>query len=147
MGNPHPKYVSRRCSERVLREIADQGRMWSGLTYQKPFNPQSPDTQIPFRLETLANNNSVHNNHRHLAEIGQAPRQPAFTIYTAVYQARLFRTVHASINLYCGARGNITAKSFLTCLKRYFQWKAELPPQLDCESHGERAHPSVLTLQ
>lgn len=145
MGNTHPKHVLIGSLALFEYPVNDHS-LWSGLTYQKPFNPQSPDTQIPFRLDS-AGNKEIYRHSRAEVESGQFPRAPGFTIVTAVHQARLFRIVHASIILYCGARGKISAKSFLQCFKRYLEWKAELPPELECEGYEDDIPPCVLTLQ
>jgi hypothetical protein len=75
-------------------------------------------------------------------------RRPSFAILTAKYQARLFRVVHESINIFCGARGRVHARPFLDCYKRYIEWKDTLPEDLKYPEGGE--HPSlphVLSLQ
>ena len=130
----------------ALQTLLTVKSLWSGLTYQKPFNPQSPDTQIPFKIDSQVIR-QVYQQYGEGTGSGQTFRAPAFTISTAVQQAKLFRIVHASINMYCGARGKISANSFLQCFRRLLDWKDQLPMELDCESYESQIPPNVLTLQ
>ena len=126
--------------------ILNSYSMWSGLTYQKPFNPQSPDTQIPFRMDAFVNQ-ELYQQQGEDGAVNHVYRAPAFAINTAVHQARLLRIVHTSINMYCGARGKISANAFLQCFLRFQEWRFQLPAGLDVESYESQIPANVLTLQ
>ena len=98
--------------------------MWSGFTYQKPFNPQSPDIKKFLNFDEGSSNSYVS------ASQSDLPRTPGFAIMTATQQTILFRIVHGTINMYCGASGKVVVKKFLKCYHDYIVWKENLPPQL-----------------
>ncbi len=75
------------------------------------------------------------------------PRRPSYAIVTACQQAKLYRIVHETINVFCGARGQVTARAVLECYKRYLTWKDELPAGLEKVDTGAQPLPHVLFLQ
>ena len=77
----------------------------------------------------------------------ELPTRPSFAIVTACYQAGLFRIVDASLNLYCGARGQISAEKFLVVYRRYMDWKADLPPAIANVDVSDQPLPHILYLQ
>lgn len=104
---------------------------WSGITYQKPFNPISPRSQVFFNVR--ADNADAGDQWGFYKQPGDKYtelRQPSFAVLTACQQAKLFRVVHDSINIYCGARGKVTAKAVVGCYKRYCDWEENLPGQI-----------------
>lgn len=54
----------------------------------------------------------------------------SFATLTACEHAKLYRVVHESILVYCGARGKVSAHSLLDIFQRYIAWKDGLPPEL-----------------
>ena len=121
-------------------KIADNGSMWCGFTYQKPFNPQSPDVKNFFKLDEGSNDLYVYANQQN------HPRAPGFAIMTATQQTMLFRIVHGTINMYCGANGRVVAQRFLKSYRDYLDWKENLPSALQI-FQKENPLPSVLALQ
>ncbi len=55
------------------------------------------------------------------------PDHDSLAVVTASEHAKLFRTVHESILVYCGSRGKISAQHLLDIYERYMAWKDELP--------------------
>lgn len=66
---------------------------------------------------------------------------------TACEQAKLFRIVHDTINVYCGARGKATAGAVIGCYKRFLDWKANLPEAVRHVDEGSQPLSHVLCLQ
>ena len=77
----------------------------------------------------------------------EVPKRPSFAILTAFFQAKLFRIVHDTINIYCGARGRVTAENVIACYKRYLDWAEELPWQLRSVDVEAQPLPHILSLQ
>lgn len=85
--------------------------------------------------------------YRRPGDKGHIPRRPSYSILTAYHQAKLYRVVHETINIFCGARGKITARVVLECYKRYLSWKEDLPPQLAQVDTDAQAMPHIIFLQ
>ncbi|MCJ1353190.1 MAG: hypothetical protein MMC33_003175 [Icmadophila ericetorum] len=117
---------------------------WCGVTYQKPFSPESPKSDISF--PDVFNGNEWQSYRQTRDEEGE-PKRPGWGILTACYQAKLYRVVHDTINLYCGARGKATATAVVACFKRYMDWLEQLPPQFKSIGKDEEPLPHVLFLQ
>ena len=75
------------------------------------------------------------------------PKRPSYAILTACHQAKLYRIVHDSINIYCGARGKVTAKEIIGCYRRYLDWEERLPDQVRRTDEDAQPLPHVLGLQ
>lgn len=75
------------------------------------------------------------------------PLRPSYAILTAYYQSRLFRIIHASLNLYCGLCGVATAEAILTLYRRYLDWEHDLPSVLRKIDVEARPLPHVLFLR
>jgi hypothetical protein len=75
------------------------------------------------------------------------PKRPSYALVTACEQAKLFRVVHDTINVYCGARGRVTAAAVIGCYKRFSEWKANLPSQVSGTDEESQPLPHVLCLQ
>lgn len=85
--------------------------------------------------------------YRRPGDKAHVPRRPSYAIQTACYQAQLYRIVHETINMYCGARGKVTAPVWLERYKRYLTWKDELPEYLARVDTSAQAMPHMLFLQ
>ena len=123
-------------------------RAWSGFTYQKPFSPESPKSEV--YLENYLNQNSELHQWRFYRQPGDendVPGRPGHVFLTALYQARLFRIVHHSIVVYCGARGRITAEGVIQVYQRYVDWIESLPPPIKNTDVSSQPLPHVLSLQ
>ncbi|MCJ1478534.1 hypothetical protein MMC13_007214 [Lambiella insularis] len=120
---------------------------WSGITYQKPFNPVSPQTEVFFNVD-LDKDASLESwrNYRQPGDEANIPKQQSFAILTACYQAKLYRVVHDTINVYCGARGKVTAKAVIGCYRRFVDWKSNLPEQIARTDEESKPLPHVLAL-
>lgn len=75
------------------------------------------------------------------------PRRPSYAILTACHQAQLYRIVHETINMFCGAHGKITARDLLERYRRYLTWKDNLPAQIAHVDMNAQALPHILFLQ
>lgn len=85
--------------------------------------------------------------YRHPGDERELPTRPSYTIMTACFQARLFRIIDESLNLYCGARGQVSAEKFLGVYRRYMDWKTDLPPVIANVSVADQPLPHILYLQ
>ncbi|MCJ1437836.1 hypothetical protein MMC27_007223 [Xylographa pallens] len=120
---------------------------WSGITYQKPFNPVSPRTEV--FINVALDQDSAPDQWRYYRQPGDDtnnPRRQSFAILTACQQAKLFRIVHDTINVYCGARGKVTAAAVIGCFKRFTDWKANLPEEIARTDEESQPLPHVLAL-
>lgn len=77
----------------------------------------------------------------------ELPFRPAYAIVTAYHQARLFLIINETLNLYCGARGKVTATRFLDVYARYIDWKENLPDMIANINEGDQPLPHILYLQ
>lgn len=66
---------------------------------------------------------------------------------TACYQAGLFRIIDDSLNLYSGARGQVSAERFLEVYRKYMDWKSDLPPVIANVDVADQPLPHILYLQ
>ncbi|MCJ1284530.1 hypothetical protein MMC26_003863 [Xylographa opegraphella] len=120
---------------------------WSGITYQKPFSPVSPRTEV--FINVVLDQDSAPEQWRYYRQPGDDsnnPRRQSFAILTACQQAKLFRIVHDTINVYCGARGKVTAAAVIGCFKRLINWKANLPEEIARTDEDSQPLPHVLAL-
>ena len=69
----------------------------------------------------------------------------SFATLTAREHAKLYRIIHESILVYCGARGKVSTDSLLDVFQRYLAWEEELPP--DLRSVKGEPLPHILFLQ
>ena len=134
--------------ERPNSYHADFGRAWSGITYQKPFNPVSPRTAVFINVQL--DKDSAPSQWRYYRQPGDEtnyPKRQSFAIVTACEQAKLFRIVHDTINVYCGARGKVTAAAVIGCYKRFLTWEANLSEAVKHVDEESQPLPHVLCLQ
>ena len=124
--------------------MADSRSMWSALTFEKPANPQSPHIQVP---DFADDQQKLYQKYQEPIGQDQAVRSPFVAVIIAFYRTGLFRSAHAAINMYCGSRGRISAKSFLECLRKYLDWKEALPAGLKTETYEDNLPFPVATLQ
>ncbi|MCJ1397562.1 hypothetical protein MMC11_000756 [Xylographa trunciseda] len=120
---------------------------WSGITYQKPFNPVSPRTEV--FINVALDQDSAPEQWRYYRQPGDdtnIPKRQSFAILTACQQAKLYRIVHDTINVYCGARGRVTAAAVIGCFKRFHDWNANLPEEIARTDEESQPLPHVLAL-
>ncbi|KAL9116521.1 MAG: hypothetical protein Q9187_006954, partial [Circinaria calcarea] len=121
---------------------------WSGFTYQKPFAPVSPRSRVFLDVQVDRDYGPAQwRYYRQPGDERDVPKRPSFAILTAYSQAKLFRIVHDTITVYCGARGRVTAESVIGCYKRYLDWAEELPWQLRSTDVDTQPLPHILSLQ
>ncbi|MCJ1251730.1 hypothetical protein MMC30_008967 [Trapelia coarctata] len=121
---------------------------WSGITYQKPFNPVSPRTAVFINVQM--DKDSAPSQWRYYRQPGDEtnyPKRQSFAIVTACEQAKLYRIVHDTINVYCGARGRATAAAVIGCYKRFLNWQASLSEAVRHVDEESQPLPHVLCLQ
>lgn len=129
---------------------AHESSAWSGLTYQKPAAPistrASPFTNIAIDQDEGRWNMYCQPGDSNM-ELGSRDTydRQGFATQTACEHAKLYRIIHESILVYCGARGKVSAKALLDCFQRYVEWKDGLPPSL--RSIESQPLPHVLFLQ
>ncbi|KAI9875682.1 MAG: hypothetical protein M1830_008121 [Pleopsidium flavum] len=124
---------------------ANEYRAWAALSYHKPFSPESPRSHV-FKNVQMDRDDAVWRYYRQPGDKQHVPRRPSYAIVTAFEQAKLFRIVHETINVFCGARGKATSRAVLECYKRYLTWKDELPAGLERVDTGAQPLPHVLFL-
>jgi hypothetical protein len=120
------------------------GRAWSGITFHKPFNPRSPRDDVCFKLQM---DTSQWKYYRQPGDNATTERRPSFAMLTASHQAKLFRVVHNAINVYCGARGVVTAEQVVGCYKRFVDWRETLLDQVGETRESFHPLPHILSLQ
>ena len=85
--------------------------------------------------------------YRHPGDEHELPTRPSYAITAACYQAKLFRIIDESLNLYCGARGQVSAEKTLAVYKRYVDWKNDLPSMITDVDASDQPLPHILYLQ
>ena len=85
--------------------------------------------------------------YRQLGDELELQSRPGHTVTIACHQARLFRIVDETINLYCGTRGPISAYKVLDIYRRYLDWKESLPSTIANMGQEDQPLPHVLQLQ
>lgn len=85
--------------------------------------------------------------YRHPGDERELPTRPSYAIVAACYQAGLFRIINESLNLYCGARGRVSAEKFLEVYRRYMDWKTDLPSVIANVDVADQPLPHILYLQ
>ena len=85
--------------------------------------------------------------YRHQGDERELPTRPSYAIVTACYQAKLFRIIDETLNLYCGVRGQVTAEKSLAVYKRYVDWKNDLPSVIMNVDVSDQPLPHILYLQ
>ena len=85
--------------------------------------------------------------YRHPGDEQELPTRPCYSIVTACNQAKLFRIIDASLTLYCGVKGPVSAERFLNIYRRYVEWKNELPSVLANVDETDQPLPHMLYLQ
>ena len=73
------------------------------------------------------------------------PKRPSHAALTATEYAKLLRTVHESILVYCGSRGKVAAYHLLGLFQDYLIWKDDLPIEIGNIDNNPLPH--VLFLQ
>ena len=131
-----------------MDHTANINSAWSGITYQKPFNPVSPKTEVFINVQLDRDANPVQwRFYRQPADDTNMPKQQSFAIVTAYEQAKLYRIVHDTITIYCGSRGKVTAAAIIGCYKRFIDWKANLSEPVSHIEEESQPLPHVLSLQ
>ena len=125
---------------------ADCCSAWAAITYQKPFSPESPHSPV-FADVRMDKDDALWRFYRRPGDKGHVPIRPSYSILTACHQAQLYRIVHETINMFCGAGGKITARALLKCYQRYLTWRNELPAHLAKVDTDAQALPHILFLQ
>ena len=85
--------------------------------------------------------------YRSVGDEREMPHRPSHAILSACYQAKLFRIIRNSLNLYCGYSGKVTAHKVVACYKEYTDWRAELPDVLHNVDVNAQPLPNILYLQ
>lgn len=85
--------------------------------------------------------------YRHPGDEHELPTRPSYAIVAACYQAKLFRIIDESLNLYCGARGQVSAEKFLAVYRRYMDWRSDLPSVIANVDVADQPLPHILYLQ
>ena len=85
--------------------------------------------------------------YRYPGDERELPTRPSYSIVAACYQAKLFRIINESLNIYCGGRGYVSAEIFLQVYRKYMDWKNELPPVLANVDVADQPLPHILYLQ
>lgn len=128
----------------------NESSAWSGLTYEKPCAPISPDAN-PFATIAVDQDQGRWGMYRQPGESNleneyqNTDDRKSFAVLTAREHAKLFRIVHECILIYSGVRGKVSADSLLVVFERYFAWKDGLPPEL--QSVESQPLPHILFLQ
>jgi len=129
----------------MARISAHSARAWAGFTYQKPSAPLSPHA-VPFQAVPLDEADPFWRFYRAPGDLSN-PTTPSFGIETTAERARLYRIVHETINICCGSRGRITARSILQVYRRFLMWQEDLPETISVVGENAEALPHVLLLQ
>ncbi|KAL8660241.1 MAG: hypothetical protein Q9202_006733 [Teloschistes flavicans] len=103
----------------------------TGMTYQKLYAPEFQDLESSSMQHIdLDGDRNVWRFYRTAGDHQDFPVRPSHAVLTAFHQSRLFRIIHASLNLYCGLCGRATAEAILILYRRYLDWEDDLPPVL-----------------
>lgn len=119
---------------------------WSAFTYQKPSDPLPPRAVV-FRGVPLDRPSAYWKSYRRPSD-AISPEVPSFAIETAKAFAKLNQIIFDSMNIFCGRRGRVTARSILELYRSYLLWRQNLSPQLSSPV-DDRANrlPHILFLQ
>ncbi|KAF1987459.1 hypothetical protein K402DRAFT_49490 [Aulographum hederae CBS 113979] len=117
---------------------------WAGMTYQKPSAPIAIHAPVfeNVELDTDHANWQPYRSPQH----HNGPEVQSHAIQTAKELAKLNQIIHETINVYCGSRGRVSAKSIMRLYKRYLGWKEELSPELSTSTENTEALPHVVFL-
>ena len=126
--------------------LIDLHRAWAGLTYQKLYTPSAQGEPI-FLNVCIDNDDDLWRVYRQPSDARGGPARPSHAIITAMYQARLYRVVDETINIYCGTRGQVTAYKVLAVYRKLLDWKESLPPVLADIGESDQPLPHILFLQ
>ena len=85
--------------------------------------------------------------YRHQGDERELATRPSYAIVAACHQAKLFRIIDESLNLYCGVRGQVSAEKTLAVYKRYMDWKNDLPSVITNVEVSDQPLPHILYLQ
>ncbi|TKA77910.1 hypothetical protein B0A49_04301 [Cryomyces minteri] len=120
---------------------------WAGFTYQKPPAPISPQTTV-FRHVEMDRPGDCWRSYRFAGDGENRPiaLRPSHAIRTAKELAKLNQIVHETVNVYCGSRGKVTARSILHLYERYLQWHEVMPPEIRLDDFDPHALPHVFFL-
>lgn len=117
----------------------------ASITYQKLYAPPVPREPI-FQHVDMEKDDALWRFYRHPGDERELPTRPSHAIVAACNQARLFRIVDESFDLYCGVRGQVSAVKFLVVYRRYIDWKADLPPVIANVDVADQPLPHILYL-
>ena len=110
------------------------------------YAPPAPNGPI-FHNVQMDGDDRVWRFYRHPGDNRELPYRPSHAIITAWQQARLFTIINETINLYCGARGEVSATKVLEVYARYLAWKEDLPDIIANISEDKQPLPHILFLQ
>ncbi|KAF2091466.1 hypothetical protein K490DRAFT_60906 [Saccharata proteae CBS 121410] len=114
--------------------------VWASFTYQKPPAPISPYLTV-FKDVELDKEDAMWQPYRFPSDNGAA-EIPSHAIEVSREFSRLNQIIHETINVYCGSKGRVTARSIMYLYKRYLRWKTALPHDLAVGADGvEMVHP------
>lgn len=85
--------------------------------------------------------------YRQAADETAQPDSPSLAIQTAKELTKLNQIIHETMNIYCGSRGKVTASSIMYLYKRYADWIAALPSEMQIESLDVVVVPHLYYLQ
>ncbi|CAD6578405.1 MAG: hypothetical protein ASARMPRED_008709 [Alectoria sarmentosa] len=137
-----------------LSEEANEITVWglhtlntssASFTYQKLYAPPTPREAI-FQHVDMERDHALWRFYRHPGDERELPTRPSFAIVTACYQAGLFRIIDDSLDLYSGARGQVSAERFLEVYRKYMDWKSDLPPVIANVDVADQPLPHILYL-
>lgn len=125
---------------------ADEHRVCAGITYQKFYTPPTPGDPI-YQHIRMDDDVTDWRFYRELGDERRMPSRPGRALLTACCQAKMFRIVNETVNLYCGTRGQVSAYKILDIYRRYLDWKEALPPVIANVGEGDQPLPHILHLQ
>ncbi len=114
--------------------------------YLKFYTPSVPAEPF-FQHAQMDKDDAVWRFYRRPGDEREMATRPSYAILTACHQARLFRVVNETLNLYCGTRGQVSAYKFLDMYRRYLDWKESLPPIITNVDEGHHPLPHIIYLQ
>ncbi|KAI9821198.1 MAG: hypothetical protein M1827_003932 [Pycnora praestabilis] len=117
---------------------------WAEFTHQIPSNARVPAEDV-FPDVDLASD-AAWRFYRHSGN-ADVPEQPSSATLTALENAKLFRIIHHTINMfYDGHSNDISAKDIMQQFKRLLAWKDELSENVALLEKDAAALPHTLTL-
>ena len=125
---------------------ANGSRSSASITYMKLYAPPMPRDTV-FQHVNMDRDHAQWRFYRHPGDERELPSRLSCAMVSACYQVKLFRIIDGSLNLYCGARGQVSAEKFLAVYKRYMEWKNDLPSVIANVAVADQPLPHILFLQ